>query len=161
MEQETISKACFSFTSLVFISYFLRQFLHIALSNWSNSSIERCAKRDATNTFHKLYFLKLSNVSHKNFNVFSHSAYNLCSVSCITPRRFLFVELSAYKSLETEGQGELSPNNSSRWYIEVIEVVYTSSFQTFKNILHCSSLLHASFTRCPLEQRWFQNEPCC
>ena len=46
--------------------------------------------------FQKLYFFKCVNVGYQNLNVFPHPAYILCSVSCQTPRRLLFVMVYFY-----------------------------------------------------------------
>ena len=59
--------------------------------------------------FQKLYFFKCVNLDHQNLIVFPHLAYNLCSVSCQSPRRFLFVILCFYRFVDTKDGGNCPP----------------------------------------------------
>ena len=64
-------------------------------------------------------FRQVSDVGHQSFNVIPHSSYNVCSVLCLTPRKFFVAMVRVYRPLCTGGRGELSFNKSLRLYIEV------------------------------------------
>ena len=57
-------------------------------------------------SFQMLYFLKRINVVHQFANIFLHPAYSSCSISYLLPRRFLFVVVCFYSSMNAVGQGE-------------------------------------------------------
>ena len=87
-------------------------------------------KYTATKIFQKFYSSKRINVGHQDFNIFSHFAYIVCCVSCLTPKRFFSVVVCVYMSVDTKGQGGIVLKLFS-------EVIYRVGLQyTFQSFLN-------------------------